>query len=556
MRTGFVSIRTKLLALFMVFNVIPMGFVATHLYRQAENQIRTSTLQHLKELNELKAREIDQFFDRARLNLISAQNFVVFRSNIPILIRLADRTSDPRFITAKRLLDIQLIKFAADHHIADIDIIGLDGHVVYSIDTGHPDDESHADDLYFTKGKKGIYFSDIYRTDKNGSHCFLLASAPLYDLDDRLIGVVACEIETDSLFTLIRGSMGLGRSGVTLLGKKDGGAIVFLNPLRHDPDAALRKRIRIGDTVAVPIQLAACGVNGSGLSCDYRGAKVVSAWNYIPTLKWGIVTKIDASEAFAPIIELRRDMLTAGAIALVLGTIISLALAHSMAKPIRALKEGAEQLGLGNLDHRIPVTSNDEFGSLSNAFNRMVINLKEITESHARVHHQANHDSLTGLPNRLLLEDRLGHALREAKREGKMLGLMFLDLDGFKGVNDTYGHDVGDILLKQVADRLCYCVRQSDTVARIGGDEFLLVLPDVYRDADVAEVANRVAAEIREPIRVDDLLLHTSASIGVCHYPVDGRTQDDLMRVTDQAMYQAKRQARGTIYRVGEQLGG
>lgn len=546
MRTGFVSIRTKLLVLFLVFYVIPMGFVASHLYRHAESQLRATTREHLEQLNEFKSREIDRFFDLVRLNLISAQDFVIFRNNIPVLIRLAARKSDPRFIAAKQMLDIQLIKFAADHRVRDIDIIGLDGRIIYSTDGDHPDHEYHLSDAYFKEGKAGIYFSDIYRKDENGQHYFLRASGPLYDLHDRLIGVVAFEISTDGFFTLIQGSTGLGTSGETLLGKRAGDSVVFLNPSRHDPDAALRKRARIGDKNAVAIQQAACGKSGSGITCDYNGTEVVSAWKYIPSVKWGIVTKIDTSEAFAPIIELRRDLLTAGALAMFLGLFLSLGLAHSMAKPIRTVKEGAEQLGHGNLDHRIPVTSNDEIGALADTFNRMAVSLKEITESRDRIRHQANHDSLTGLPNRLLLEDRLEQGLVEAKREGKMLGVMFLDLDGFKGVNDQYGHDAGDMLLREVAERLCYCVRQSDTVARIGGDEFVIVLLKIKEIDNISTIARKILDTIQEDFIISGTSLRIGVSIGVSIFPKDGVLAEELLQCADEAMYRSKKAGKNT----------
>ena len=357
---------------------------------------------------------------------------------------------------------------------------------------------------------------------------------------------MAFEISTDGFFTLIQGSTGLGTSGETLLGKRAGDSVIILNPLRHDPDAALRKSARIGDSTAFAIQQAACGKSGSGITCDYNGAEVVSAWKYIPTVRWGVVTKIDTSEAFAPIIALRRDLLTAGALAMFLGLFLSLGLAHSMAKPIRTLKEGAEQLGHGNLDHRIPVASNDEIGALAYTFNRMAISLKEITESRDRIRHQANHDSLTGLPNRLLLEDRLEQGLLEAKREGKMLGVMFLDLDGFKGVNDQYGHDAGDMLLREVAERLCYCVRQSDTVARIGGDEFVIVLLKIKEIDNISIIAHKILDTIQEDFIISGTSLRIGVSIGVSIFPKDGVLAEELLQYADEAMYRSKKAGKNT----------
>jgi diguanylate cyclase (GGDEF)-like protein len=169
------------------------------------------------------------------------------------------------------------------------------------------------------------------------------------------------------------------------------------------------------------------------------------------------------------------------------------------------------------------------------------------------IRHLATHDPLTNLPNRRLLSDRLDRAIAKAQRDGQGFSILCLDLNQFKPINDTHGHHIGDQVLCTVAARLQKCLRSIDTVARIGGDEFLLVLPEVESDLDVLEVVNRVAAAVKEPIRINELLLHTSASIGICHYPLDGQTQDDLMRITDQAMYSAKRESRSSVYRVGEQ---
>jgi|GEM_PF-1163776 len=548
MKTGFVSIKSKLLFLFIVFSVIPMGFVATHVYRHAEQQIRATTLQHLEELAKLKAIEIDRFFELARINLISAQDFVLFKSNIPILNRLAAKKTDRRYQNAKKMLDLQLVKFAEDHRITDIDIIGLDGTVIYSTDNDHPENESFANKTFFKEGNKGIYFSDIQRAKGKTPHYFLLASAPLYDLNNRLIGVIAFNITMNSFFAQIQGSTGLGASGEALLGKRThDNSIVFLNPLRHEPDAALRKIVRVGDKNAFAIQQAASGRKGSGITTDYRGIEVVAAWRYIPTVKWGIVTKIDAAEALAPIIKLRRDLMAAGTLALFLGILFSLGLAHSMAQPMRLLKAGAEQLGYGNLDYRIPITSHDEIGALAGAFNRMAGNLKELTESREQIRHQANHDPLTGLPNRLLLVDRLEQALSESKREGRMMGVMFLDLDGFKGVNDAYGHDVGDLLLKEVASRLCYCVRQSDTVARTGGDEFVIVLLKIKEIDNIRGIAKKILKTIKEDFHLSGITIQIGASIGASVFPRDGLRPEGLMQLADEAMYRAKNAGKNTF---------
>jgi diguanylate cyclase (GGDEF)-like protein len=162
-----------------------------------------------------------------------------------------------------------------------------------------------------------------------------------------------------------------------------------------------------------------------------------------------------------------------------------------------------------------------------------------------RIQHLADHDGLTGLPNRRLLVDRLSQTLARMQREKKMLALLFLDLDHFKLVNDCLGHAAGDELLKGVASRLSACVRACDTVARLGGDEFLLVLPEVRNVGDVDRFAAKVLGIFKVPFEVAGHSQHISASVGISLYPDDAESAEVLLRTADAAMYRAKDQEHG-----------
>ncbi|MEO8009110.1 MAG: GGDEF domain-containing protein [Betaproteobacteria bacterium] len=157
-----------------------------------------------------------------------------------------------------------------------------------------------------------------------------------------------------------------------------------------------------------------------------------------------------------------------------------------------------------------------------------------------QVRHFAYHDDLTGLPNRSLLLDRLNQAIVQATRQNKQVGLLLLDLDGFKGINDRLGHAAGDKLLQQVAERLLACIRSADTACRYGGDEFVILLPDIDGEKSSAEVAQKMRAHLADPYIVDNHAIAVTASIGVAVYPFDGTTQGDLIRRADIAMYLAK----------------
>jgi diguanylate cyclase (GGDEF)-like protein len=165
------------------------------------------------------------------------------------------------------------------------------------------------------------------------------------------------------------------------------------------------------------------------------------------------------------------------------------------------------------------------------------------------VKHQALYDSLTGLPNQVLFQDRVDYALSQAERKGERLAVLFIDLDNFKRVNDTLGHHAGNVLLQKVSDRISGVIRSGDTLARMSGDEFTLLMPDIRSLDDACAVSEKITASLREPFQVTGHRLFCSASIGVAAYPDHAIHFGGLLQNSDLAMYQAKAQSRGT-YRV------
>jgi diguanylate cyclase len=171
---------------------------------------------------------------------------------------------------------------------------------------------------------------------------------------------------------------------------------------------------------------------------------------------------------------------------------------------------------------------------------RLMQQVSRLEQELAQAHHFAYHDELTGLPNRSLLRDRLNQAIVQAARQNKQVGLLLLDLDGFKGVNDRLGHATGDQLLQLVAQRLLSCIRGADTACRYGGDEFIILLPEVDGERSAAEVAQKLRTHLAKPYIVDDQSIAVTASIGSAVYPCDGNSQNDLIKRADIAMYLAK----------------
>ncbi|WP_028582558.1 sensor domain-containing protein [Desulfogranum japonicum] len=169
---------------------------------------------------------------------------------------------------------------------------------------------------------------------------------------------------------------------------------------------------------------------------------------------------------------------------------------------------------------------------------------EELRESQSRLYRLAHHDTLTGLPNRLLFKDRLNHSIDKAKRNSGKVAVLFLDLDRFKTINDTLGHDVGDELLIEVARRLQNLCRIADTVARLGGDEFVFILEDIINKDGAATVARKIIASITRPFELNSHTLAVSTSIGISLYPDDSQNKDEVVKCADVALYEAKESGR------------
>ena len=171
---------------------------------------------------------------------------------------------------------------------------------------------------------------------------------------------------------------------------------------------------------------------------------------------------------------------------------------------------------------------------------RVFSDISSLKDSQRQLEQLANYDSLTQLPNRNLFHDRLREALERAKRHRQHVAVLFIDLDNFKDVNDSLGHDVGDAVLKQVAGRIKGCLRASDAVCRLGGDEFTVMMEEANIPEDAAQVSERIVHAFAEPFLIAGHKIVTSVSIGISIYPLHGNDIDALLKNADLAMYQAK----------------
>lgn len=289
---------------------------------------------------------------------------------------------------------------------------------------------------------------------------------------------------------------------------------------------------------------AMAGFRGTGVTVNAKGIEEFSAMVDVPSTGWFVVARMPTAEAFATIRHAQdnvvRHSLTASLIVIVVAGIFL----RLMLRPLHDAAELAKRMRAGEIPLApLPIVRDDEVGHLTGAFNRL---LEQLADSRSKLEHLAHHDPLTGLPNRTMLADRLRRARVRARRRRGRIALFFLDLDGFKPINDELGHDAGDAALIEVARRLSGILRECDTLARVGGDEFVVLVGDLSEDCEAGLVvlAERCLAALSQPLSLKGVERRFGVSIGIA---VGGGDSDPeaLLHAADQAMYVAKNAGRG-----------
>ncbi len=374
-------LKKKLIILFIAFTLIPLVLFGAIVFSQARNILKAVRIAQLNNVADLKKDKIETFFKERKADISSAQHFLNIRRNLPILSAYANDKTARVYVKAMKELDGQLKPFQEYCGYLDVILTDKKGGVVYvSNDThkaehmGKPLPGGKA----FEEGKKGIYFTDIFRGKESGDRFAMLGVAPITDLRGKFAGEVALGIDMEPIYKFIQDATGLGDTGEVVISRKEGDGALFLSPLRHDPDAALKKKVSFKQKIAFPTQNAVQGNNGSGVAYDYRGVEALAAWRYIPSLRWGLVTKIEAAEAFASIDHMGNLIIFVGIFLLLFGAFAALTIAKTVTGPVRSLQKGAEAIASGDLSHRVGTNAKDEVGQLSRAFDTMTDSLEKL----------------------------------------------------------------------------------------------------------------------------------------------------------------------------------
>ncbi len=419
------SIRIKLTVMFLVFVSVPSLFISVLTFTKYKNSLETNRLSELQNIAAFKAERIETFFAGLKTNIEVAQGYYNIKKNLPLLNRLAHDPDNAEYRAAKKMLDEQLQHMQSLLHLSDIMLVNPQGKVVYSSNLRHvktdflnllPDPQQKA----FEKGRKDIFFSDIFLNKAEEDVPGMLITAPVSGADDAFIGVIAFEVDLNSVYRIIHDVSGLGNTGEVLVGKKAGDNVLYLNPLRHDTTTVLNKSVSMGGALGGPIQEAVQGRNGAGQLIDYRGKKVIAAWRYLPSLDWGMVAKIDAEEAFADEIKLRKLVAIILAVVLILCGIIAYSIAQSISGPVKALSRGAEIIGSGNLDYKVGNDQKDEIGQLSRTFDKMTCDLKMITASRDELNEEIA-ERKRAEESVAKLNEELNHQVRQLEESNREL---------------------------------------------------------------------------------------------------------------------------------------
>lgn len=378
------SIRTKLTLIFLAIALIPIILVELLTFNGYEQSIESSQIQHLQDVLSLKADKLTGYFDDFKDGIKLTQDSYSIKKNMPILSGLADEPNNPEYISAKKIIDEQLQRVKAVlPYLTDIMLISPQGKIVYAIRPAHYStfENNVVQQKAIIEGKREVYFSDIYFDKAFDRRYEMYITAPVKKFDNTEAGEIVFELDMKGAYDLIHETTALGKTGESFIGKKTGNEVLFLSPTKFDANSALNRKVKIGDSNAIPMQKAVQEMTGGGVSTDYRGEKVIGAWTYLPSLKWGFVAKIDASEAFADVAKMRELTIAIICGMFVMGWVVAFYISLYISQPIEKLSAGTRIIGSGNLDYKVANKHKDEIGELSRAFDKMTSDLKNTTAS-------------------------------------------------------------------------------------------------------------------------------------------------------------------------------
>ena len=406
------------------------------------------------------------------------------------------------------------------------------------------------------------FLSRIVINHERGAHTGLeqpsvILATPVTDALGRAVGAVVVNVDLNGVFATLAAD--LPKDYLLFMANRNGDFLIH-------PDATQTFGFDKGRRVLVQDEFAATRdlVNGKVDKVlvevrdgGYAKTPVVAAFVGRAVQVSGDEDRLilGLAQPLTTVLE-QADKLGAVVLQLVIGLCLACILlaalvARAVTRPINSMSQAVQRFAYQQQVATLTINRRDEIGVLARSFNHMQDQIKrqlgELQESRQELEHLARHDVLTGLPNRRLFQERLEQALARSHRNGERFALLFIDVDNFKTINDRWGHDGGDAVLKVVAMRLSAATRKADAVARVGGDEFVVLLDNPAHREDIISIAEKLLESVRSPILYDGQELQVGFSIGISQYPEDGNSAAELMAGADRAMYATKAAGRNSF---------
>lgn len=381
---------TRLLLMLLTVALLPMLLMGVLALSEIHRAMLNDRVGMLNVIAGLNMDHVEDYFHERRGDIETLQGSFNIRQNLPVLQAAMDKPESVVFRQAKAALDTQLREVRDVYGYDNILLLGIRGRLAYATDEsligqqiGQPLPAPF--DGIFAAAAKGLYIGPVFtKHTHETNHSHLLLAGPMRSLGGHLIGVIVLQVDMQSLYSHLLNLPGLGKTGEILLGERSGDDIQFITPTR-DPSVPVFLKIPAGTAYARPMQAALRGETSAGLSIDYRGKEVLSAWQPVPKLGWGLVVKIDTAEAFAAI--RRLEMLGLGVMAL--GALLSLGLAFAASRaitlPIRRLQKASKLIGEGNLEYKVGSDTRDEIGELARSMDEMTNRLNQARQARVQL---------------------------------------------------------------------------------------------------------------------------------------------------------------------------
>ena len=380
------TIATRLVWWFLCIALVPLALVTYLLSATSEESLRKAVTNHVRAVAEAKANQIETYARERRRSVAALARLPGVVDGLERLTTVyrTHGIASPEFAAADRQFREYLTAYLRESGYADLFLVAPDGDAVFALRRG-----VLLGFNYYTGPQKGTELAKAFdraktlmetevsdfQLDPLSREPAAFVAAPVLK-EGVVIGVVIVQVNNREVYDIVNDYTALGETGETVVGSLAGDRVVFVTPVRHDPEAAFRRAVVMGSDRARPLQAAVQGIKGQGIALDYRGRETVAVWNYLPSLRWGMVVKIDTAEAFAPVARQRNIALGLGGVTLVLVVGTALLVARSISGPIAGLTRVVRLVAGGDLSQRVPVGRRDEIGELGHAFNQMTGDLQ------------------------------------------------------------------------------------------------------------------------------------------------------------------------------------